>query len=40
MKPTQELSREHQAIKVMLRIMGSACHKIEAGKDKVWISFE
>jgi hemerythrin-like domain-containing protein len=33
MKPTQELSHEHQAIKVMLRIMESACHKIEAGTE-------
>jgi hemerythrin-like domain-containing protein len=33
MKPTQELSHEHQAIKIMLRIMGSACDKIEAGND-------
>jgi hemerythrin-like domain-containing protein len=32
MKPTQELSHEHEAIKVMLRIMGKACDKIEAGK--------
>lgn len=32
MKPTQELSREHSAIKVMLQIMAGACDKIESGK--------
>jgi hemerythrin-like domain-containing protein len=30
MKPTRELSHEHEAIKVMLRIMGGACDRIEA----------
>jgi len=33
MKPTQELSREHEAIKVMLRVIEEVSDRIEAGKD-------
>jgi hemerythrin-like domain-containing protein len=32
MRPTQELSREHKAIKRMLAILGRACDLIDAGK--------
>jgi hemerythrin-like domain-containing protein len=31
MKPTQELSREHEAIKVMLRVVGRVCDRVDAG---------
>jgi hemerythrin-like domain-containing protein len=33
MKPTLELSREHEAIKAMLRIVGKVCDRIDAGTD-------
>jgi hemerythrin-like domain-containing protein len=32
MKPTEELKKEHEAIKLMIRIMGSISERLESGK--------
>jgi len=32
MKPTEELKKEHEAIKLMIRIMGSVSGRLESGK--------
>ena len=32
MKPTEELMKEHEAIKLMIRIMGSVSDRLESGK--------
>jgi len=32
MKPTEELKKEHEAIKLMIRIMGSVSDRLESGK--------
>jgi DUF438 domain-containing protein len=32
MKPTEELKKEHEAIKLMVRIMGSVSDRLESGK--------
>jgi hemerythrin-like domain-containing protein len=33
MKPTEQLKEEHQAIKVMLRILEKVCQKLESGEE-------
>lgn len=33
MKPTEQLKEEHNAVKLMLRILESFCERLESGKD-------
>jgi hemerythrin-like domain-containing protein len=33
MRPTEELKKEHEAIKLMIRIMGSVSARLESGKE-------
>jgi hemerythrin-like domain-containing protein len=33
MRPTEELKKEHEAIKLMIRIMGSVSDRLESGKE-------
>ncbi len=33
MRPTEELKKEHEAIKLMIRIMGSVSDRLESVRD-------